>query len=429
MLEDELSEKIKAVKQRLAELRQRVEHDPAAVTAVIAELATEVANFEEEVNVAEAELREQVESKLAVGRAEAEAGLARYRDMFESTPDCYLITDAQGVIREANRAAGAMLQLAPQVLLGKPLAIFIPTKDRRAFRQELLKVLELGARRDAGITRAGLPVELLKVLELGARRDWELTMQPRRGEPFPALITVATAPPASSAEPPLLRWLIRDITEHKRMEAEQQRARMAEIVVTEVNHRLKNHLSIIAGLLQMQVLDEPEGSRAADTLHKAIARIMSVATVHEQLYESGIEKVDVLELTRGVASSLCQALGADDLEVWIHGDHASYPPGAAVSIALTVSELLTNAIKHGEPDTSGKRRAELTVTHRDETLGLTLWNSGNPVPSDFVPDGKVSMGLQLVHDIVVGQYRGTFSMSPQNGGTCAEITLPDSRLR
>jgi two-component sensor histidine kinase len=298
-----------------------------------------------------------------------------------------------------------MLRPARQVLLGKPLAIFVPTKGRSAFRQELLKVLQLGA-----------------------RRDWELTMQPRRGEPFPALITVATAPPASSGEPSLLRWLIRDITEHKRLEAERERVRMAEIVVTEVHHRLKNHLAIIAGLLQMQVQDEPEDSPAVDTLRKAIARIMSVATVHEQLYASGIDKVDVLELTRGVASSLCQALGANAFEVWVHGDNASYPPGAAVSIALTVSELLTNAVKHGERDASGKRKADLTVSHRDETLRLTLWNSGNPVPADFVADGKPSMGLQLVRDIV-RQYHGTFSMGPRDDGTYCEITFPDSRLR
>lgn len=398
-------DKIEALQQRLFELQQCAKQDVIDPEQVLPELVTELANSVEELRVAEAELRQQADA-LAAAHAEAEAGLARYRELFEFSPDSYVVTDAQGVIREANRAAGAMLELAPQVLLGKPLATFIPTKDRRAFRQELLKVLQLGA-----------------------RRDWELTMQPRRADPFPALITVATAPPSSSGEPPLLRWLIRDITEHKRLEAEQQRARMAEIVVNEVNHRLKNNLAIIAGLLQMQVQDEPEGSRAADTLRKAIARIMSVAAVHEQLYESGIEKVDVLELTRGVAWSLCQALGADGFEVWVHGDHCSYPPATAVSLALTVSELLTNAMKHGEPDTKGKKRAELTVAHRDDTLRLTLWNSGNPVAADFVPDGKGSMGLQLVHDIVVGQYGGAFSVSPREGGTCAEITLPDSRLR
>jgi PAS domain S-box-containing protein len=68
----------------------------------------------------------------------------QYLDLFELAQDAYLITDPQGVIREANGAAVDLLQRRRQALRGKPLAALVPLTHRAAFRDHLRKVAEGG---------------------------------------------------------------------------------------------------------------------------------------------------------------------------------------------------------------------------------------------------------------------------------------------
>jgi PAS domain S-box-containing protein len=64
----------------------------------------------------------------------------QYLDLFELARDAYLITDADGVIREANGAAVDLLQRRRQALRGKPLAVFIPVTRRHAFRSRVRSI-------------------------------------------------------------------------------------------------------------------------------------------------------------------------------------------------------------------------------------------------------------------------------------------------
>ena len=74
----------------------------------------------------------------AVGRAvEAVAERDRYRDLFEFAPSGYLVTDAEGAIRELNRAACELLGITPRYAAGKPLAVFVRKEDRPAFHKQL----------------------------------------------------------------------------------------------------------------------------------------------------------------------------------------------------------------------------------------------------------------------------------------------------
>ncbi len=51
--------------------------------------------------VVEEELRQKKE-KLAIARETAELEHRRYQDLFDLAPDAYLVTDVDGIIKEAN---------------------------------------------------------------------------------------------------------------------------------------------------------------------------------------------------------------------------------------------------------------------------------------------------------------------------------------
>ncbi len=86
-------------------------------------------------------------------------------------------------------------------------------------------------------------------------------------------------------------------------------------------------------------------------------------------------------------------------------------------------------LKHGAPAPDGRLHVEVALTCPDEGLCVAVWNSGNPIAANLDLSRQRSMGISLVQSLVVGQYRGTFTLEPQDGGTLAQVLLSDGRLR
>ncbi len=122
----------------------------------------------EGLRVVKEKLRQRNDELLAVREA-LEGQLRRYQELFEFAPDGYVVTDAAGIILEANRAAATLLQVRQDFLVEKPLALYVAAQDRRAFRKEVAQ-LHLG--------------HVERVL---AR---QLMMRPRNGPSFHAELTI-----------------------------------------------------------------------------------------------------------------------------------------------------------------------------------------------------------------------------------------------
>ena len=125
----------------------------------------------EELRVAVEELRERLLALEQVRLAERTIA-ERHRDLLDQLPDGHVVTDPSGVIRSANRAAGALFGIRPEALLGKPLAVLVAPPERQVFRTWLAEVREGdGApfRRDSLVRRrpdGTVPVRLTAVCDL-----------------------------------------------------------------------------------------------------------------------------------------------------------------------------------------------------------------------------------------------------------------------
>ncbi len=85
----------------------------------------------EELQVAAEELSQQTQ-QLETRQSQLEVERQRYQNLFESLSDACLVTNKQGIIQEANRAAVTLLNVEPSNWLGKLLINFIPVQERRA---------------------------------------------------------------------------------------------------------------------------------------------------------------------------------------------------------------------------------------------------------------------------------------------------------
>jgi PAS domain S-box-containing protein len=210
MREHDLQHQISLLQQRIALLQQRAATDSAPPADVQAETFEELQTMLEELHMAEEEL--------AVMYQVAEAERQRYQELFDFAPDGYVVTDAAGTIREANRAAATMLAVPQTRLRGKPLVAFVPQEERRAFRTRLAQLLQ---RRDV--------------------QEWEVRLQPRQGEPFYAAVTVAEGYDRQKKMPGV-RWLLRDISVRKTLDASIERLQTQLATEQQRSHSLVQYL-------------------------------------------------------------------------------------------------------------------------------------------------------------------------------------------
>ncbi|HEV2149256.1 MAG TPA: PAS domain S-box protein [Longimicrobiaceae bacterium] len=201
--DDIVRRQIRSAQRRMEALARSTREAPPEAHAFVDSALHELQTAMEELRVTEEELRQQNEA-LAASREALETERERYRDLFHSAPDAYLVTDCAGVIREANRAAAALLGVAETRLAGKPLALFVDAEHRRDFRARL-------AQHPAG----------------GGVQEWEFRIRSRGSEAVDASCTVGLIRDRAGGVEGL-RWLLRDVTERRRLETERAARAAAE---------------------------------------------------------------------------------------------------------------------------------------------------------------------------------------------------------
>lgn len=176
MTVDALELQIAAALQRFHTLQRRVENqkDPGSVAnRTLAELGTAL----EELRVAQEQL---IENRRRTEELQAElaAQAARYWELFDEMPEPYVVTRADTVIVEVNRAAAELFNVSQRFLAGKTLSVFI-CEDRGRFLDESTRI----AREKA-------------------TAEWTVKLRPRERAP----LTVSIRVRGDGAN---LRWIVR----------------------------------------------------------------------------------------------------------------------------------------------------------------------------------------------------------------------------
>ncbi len=137
-----------------------------------------------------------------------------------------------------------------------------------------------------------------------------------------------------------------DVTEQRAAEQARLQAAIAqrEVLVKEVHHRIKNNLQGVAGLL-LQTASKHPGVQ--QILTEAVGQVQAIAQVYG-LQVGSTMPLGLAGLVRAVGGSVQRMFGRTVL-VDIQGEVPhQLPETESIPIALTLNELLTNAIKHGQ---------------------------------------------------------------------------------
>ena len=264
---------------RLEDMRRNVEAirgTTDASSAAFEELLVAV----EELRVAEDELRHQNEELTAAHASVAEER-RRYQHLFQYAPDAYLLTDLNGIIREANHSAANLLGVQPRFLIGKTLVSFVAPEDRPRLRGEIGRWQSEPA-----------------------AKSIELRLHPRGGQTFDASLTLSVARGGPRDKAFGFRWLVRDVSAHRqlthelrvreetaRREAEASEAHAYHVQKLEsigvlaggIAHDFNNLLHVVLGNADLARLHVPGDSQAREHLDEVVRATQRAAELTQQL--------------------------------------------------------------------------------------------------------------------------------------------------
>lgn len=169
-----------------------------------------------------------------------------------------------------------------------------------------------------------------------------------------------------------------------------------QILLKEVNHRVKNSLQVVSGMLQLQAsgFDDPVLS---DRLQEASTRISAVGRAYERLaYNADYENIGLVSYLREVISDLETTVAPCKVQLEAP-EEIQFAADRAILVALIINELVLNAGKYAYPDSAcGSIWVRLVRTDNDHVL-VSVRDEGIGLPAGFDPTTSKRLGSRLIH--------------------------------
>lgn len=191
------------------------------------------------------------------------------------------------------------------------------------------------------------------------------------------------------------------------------------LLLHEVDHRVKNNLTMIGSLIRLQARSIGDAEISAK-LEAMLQRVDALAAVHRRLHQSDdVTRFDVGAFTENLVSDVIGSSGRGEIEVELDVESIDIPSADAAAVGLILNEVLTNAIKHAYPD--GRRgRLQIVVKRAEEKAYIMVRDDGPGLPTGSLENG--GLGATLVRRLC-GQLGATVSWDGTDG-TAVTLSFP-----
>lgn len=204
----------------------------------------------------------------------------------------------------------------------------------------------------------------------------------------------------------------------------QQSLEEKEILLREIHHRVKNNLSIISGLLELQK-GTAENSGTKDALQSSQSRIRSMALIHDKLYQTdSLSDINLDSYLRELVEAISATFVNKNKKVALNFelDSAQADTDKVVPCGLLVNELVVNAYKHALSKTD-EGVLTLKLKNKNQEVTLTVADNGPGLPADFAPGTGSSLGSMLIQTFAE-QLEADWKIDQGQDGTAFIFTFP-----
>ena len=215
--------------------------------------------------------------------------------------------------------------------------------------------------------------------------------------------------------------ILRDIT----LQKEQEKALILKsVAIKEMHHRVKNNLQTIASLLRLQ-MRRTDGEETRQVLGESMNRILSIASTHQLLAQSGIDEVMIGEVIQNITSNALRYYSASRFHVTtsVEGDAFQVSSDVATSVALIINELVENAMKYAFQDgDSGLIR--IIVSKGELYSRIQVIDNGGGF--DVANTDRSRLGLSIVRTLVQDKLHGDLEIESDHRGTRVSFDVRNS---
>ena len=311
---------------------------------------------------------------------------ARFRTIFEQANDFLITTALDNRITSVNPAVIEAIGYAEEEIIGRPISDFMDPDQFEIAMEAFNRKLQHG-----GSTRLTVKLRAKDGREL----IWEINSQLSLDE---------------QGNPIALHAIGRDMTEAKRAEAH------LRLLVDELNHRVKNTLAIVQGIAQQSFKDDVPAGQARAAFE---GRLAALSEAHNLLTREHWSAVSMRQIIDDAVRPHGE-VGRFTLE----GPDLTILPKTAISLALAIHELATNAVKHGalsRPEGRVSIRWARVRGAGPARLTMTWQETGGPPVA--VPNRR-GFGTRMIERGLAAELGGTVQIEFRPEGLTCTVDAP-----
>lgn len=196
-----------------------------------------------------------------------------------------------------------------------------------------------------------------------------------------------------------------------------------EVLLQEIHHRVKNNLSVISSLLNLQI-NTAKQDESKQLLTDARNRVLSMSLVHQKLYKGNdFNKIKfdnyIVELAQDLLS-----LSSYKNKILLNDKIASceLDISVAIPLGLIINEIITNCIKHAFNDSVTIPTISLTLLNSIHSIDITISDNGVGFDHTEKIRSSPSLGLSLI-DTLIEQIDGKIEINSKKGSEY-KISIP-----
>ena len=343
--------------------------------------------------------------------------------LLDSSPDCIKLVERDGSLSYMNPNGQCAMEIDDFTMVaGAQWKALWPEESQDAIAASVTAAL-------AGETSR---IEAFCPTAKGRARWWDVSVSPvlnGKGEVVRVLSVSRDITPIIEREDRLKAYDVELKALNKQLSQELERS---NVLMREVDHRVKNSLAMIAGILRIQSRRAVDDATRGE-LEQAAARVATVGRVHERLQlGEDTTSVRLHEYLPAIAEDVSAALSESGIAVCTDIAEQRLDSDRAIALGLITSELLTNAVKHAFDDMDADCEVHVELAQDGDDIVLVVRDNGRGGCEDFsdeqlstaTPQQTGGLGARIV-SLYVQQLEGTIACdSPAGVGTTVTLRFP-----
>jgi light-regulated signal transduction histidine kinase (bacteriophytochrome)/CheY-like chemotaxis protein len=237
--------------------------------------------------------------------------------------------------------------------------------------------------------------------------EWQETVE-GHAEPFAA----AEIRVAETLRATLIEVVLR-LADEAAAERRQSTARQ-EMLIAELNHRVRNILGVIRGLIRQS---QPESEEVKDFVKLVDGRIHALARAHNQITDDHWGPAPLAAMIDAEAAAFA---ATRESAIISKGAPVLLNPQAYSTMALVIHELVTNSTKYGSLSGDGEVHIDWSRDHAGDLVLIWQEVGGPPVS----PPKRKGFGTTIVNRSVPYDLGGRASIDYAADGVRAEFVIP-----